>query len=101
MSTAALETGRDRDRTDIGGLRNRGVFAGGVGGAAMAGFLLAAGEPSIRRALALESRQHHAEHVEQMFSRGVQVLGGVCAAMLYGVLLGAIFAVAFAVVRHR
>jgi predicted cobalt transporter CbtA len=36
-----------------------------------------------------------------MFSRGTQQIGGMVAAVVYGAALGAVFAVAYAAVRHR
>jgi hypothetical protein len=36
-----------------------------------------------------------------MFSRGTQQLGGMAAAVLYGAALGAVFTLAYALVRHR
>lgn len=84
----------------IGYLR-RGVVAGLAGGAAMAAFLLAVGEHSIRDALAIEAARETGEPGVEMFSRGTQLLGGAAAAVLYGVLAGAVFGVVFAAVRHR
>lgn len=84
----------------------RGLLAGLAGGLAMAAFLLAVGERSIRDALAIEAAAEHASdgaavHHEEMFTRDTQVFGGAVAAVLFGVLLGAVFAVVFAAVRHR
>jgi hypothetical protein len=78
----------------------RGALAGLAGGAAMAAFLLAVGERSIRQALAIEAARSQGEGVEE-FSRGTQLAGGVAAALLYGLFIGAVFAVVFAAVRHR
>lgn len=101
MVTTALRTSRARGKPAAVPLLKRGALAGLGGGAAMAGFLLLAGEPSIRKALAIEAAQHGGEEAEEMFSRPVQVVGGVTAAILYGVFIGTIFAVAFAVSRRR
>ena len=83
------------------GYLGRGVVAGLAGGAAMAAFLLAVGEQSIREALAIEAARETGEPGVEMFSRDTQLLGGAIAAVLYGVLAGAVFGVVFAAVRHR
>ena len=82
-------------------LVGRGVLAGLAGGAAMGVFLLAVGEPAIRDALAIEAAGAHGEAVEETFSRGVQVAGGVTGALIFGVLLGAVFGVVYAAMRSR
>jgi putative cobalt transporter subunit CbtA len=79
----------------------RGALAGLAGGAAMAVFLLAVGERSIRQALAIEAARSQGEPGLEEFSRGTQLAGGVAAALLYGLFIGAVFAVVFAAVRHR
>jgi hypothetical protein len=79
----------------------RGVLAGLAGGAAMAAFLLAVGERSIRQALAIEAARSQGEEGVEVFSRGTQLAGGAAAALLYGLFAGAVFAVVFAAVRHR
>lgn len=79
----------------------RGALAGLAGGAAMAAFLLAVGERSIRQALAIEAAASHGEPGVEEFSRGTQLAGGAMAALLYGLFIGAVFAVVFAAVRHR
>lgn len=78
----------------------RGVLAGLVAGAALAAFLLAVGERSIRAAIALEEAQG-GPATDAPFTRPEQVAGGAAGAVVYGLLLGAVFAVAFAAVRHR
>jgi hypothetical protein len=78
----------------------RGVLAGLAGGAAMAAFLLVVGERSIRQALAIEAAASRGEEAE-VFSRSTQLAGGAAAALLYGILAGAVFGVVFAAVRHR
>lgn len=82
-------------------LLRRGLAAGCAGGLAMSGFLLLVGESSIRRAIDLESGTGDGHHHEEVFSRDVQVFGGLVACLLYGVLLGGVFAVAHALVRRR
>ncbi len=67
----------------------------------MSGFLLLVGESSIRRAIELETAAADSRHHEEVFSRDVQVLGGVVACLVYGVLLGAVFAVVHAILRRR
>lgn len=78
-----------------------GVLAGLVAGVAMAVFLLIVGEPSIRRALAIEAAQAGDEAAGEMFSRGVQVAGGALACLLYGLCLGAVFGVVYGALRQR
>lgn len=71
----------------------QGVAAGAAGGLALGLVLLALGEGTIGRAVALEPAEPGAE---EMFSRGVQQLGGVAGAVVYGVAVGVILAVVFA-----
>jgi predicted cobalt transporter CbtA len=81
----------------------RGALAGGGGGLASALFLFFVGERSIRSALAIEAARaarSDAVHTE-MFSRGTQLIGGMLAALIYGVCIGVVFGVVFATVRHR
>jgi len=73
-----------------------GAVAGLAGGAAMAAVLAVAGQGPIGRAIALE-----AGGGDEVFSRGVQQAGGAFGAVLFGVVVGMVFAVAFAAVRHR
>ena len=77
-------------------LLKQGVLAGMAGGAALALVLRLIGEGPIGRAVALEGGGGG-----EMFSRGTQQLGGMAASVLYGAALGAVFTVAYAVVRHR
>jgi hypothetical protein len=80
----------------------RGAAAGLAGGVALAVVLRVLGEDSIGRAIALEARLdpappgHH-----EMFTRTTQQIGGMVAAVIFGVALGVVFAVALALVRHR
>ncbi len=80
-----------------------GALAGLAGGAALALVLLAAGERTISRAIELEQRAHRAGAAghDEVFSRGVQQVGGVLAALIWGLALGAIFAVAYVALRRR
>jgi hypothetical protein len=87
----------------FGWFLGRSLIAGGLAGLAGALFLWVAGEPVIRRALEVEAERSagdESEHVE-MFTRGVQVAGGMVAAALYGVLLAAVFGLVFMAVRHK
>jgi predicted cobalt transporter CbtA len=77
-------------------LLKEGVVAGVAGGAALALVLRLIGEGPIGRAVALEGGGH-----DELFSRGTQQLGGMVAAVVYGAALGAVFALAYALVRHR
>jgi predicted cobalt transporter CbtA len=77
----------------------RGVVAGLAAGAALAIVLRVLGEGTIGAAIAIERARQPVHH--DMFSRGTQQVGGMAAALLYGVAMGAVFAVVFATVRHR
>jgi predicted cobalt transporter CbtA len=77
-------------------LLKQGVLAGAAGGAALALVLRLIGEGPIGRAVALEGGGH-----DELFSRGTQQVGGMVAAVLYGAALGAVFTLAYALVRHR
>jgi hypothetical protein len=63
--------------------------------------LLLAGEGTIGQAIALERRAHPGAASDEMFSRGTQQAGGAVAALVWGLALGAVFAVAYVVVRRR
>jgi len=82
-----------------------GALAGLVGGIALALFLRFVGEGPIGDAIALEQQQAHAHDGstahEELFSRAAQQLGGMLGAAVYGVCIGAVFVVVFALVRHR
>jgi Probable cobalt transporter subunit (CbtA) len=69
----------------------RGLAAGVVGGIAGALSLWWLGEPSIRDSLEMEARLSQGEAHEETFSRGVQVLGGVTAVLITGIVLGLVF----------
>ncbi len=77
-------------------LLKEGVLAGAAGGSALALVLRLIGEGPIGRAVALEGPGG-----DEMFSRGTQQVGGMVAAVLYGAALGAVFTLAYALVRHR
>lgn len=77
-----------------------GAAAGAAGGAALALFLLAVGERSLSEAVAREAAAGGPAR-DQMFSRPVQVLGGMAGAVAYGTLMGVVAGVVLAAVRHR
>ena len=77
-------------------LLKQGVAAGMAGGVGLALVLRLIGEGPLGRAVALEGDGGH-----EMFSRGTQKLGGMAAALLFGAAAGAVFSVAYALVRHR
>lgn len=81
----------------------RGALAGAIAGVLAFVALIVLGEPSIRDAIAIEdaaARAARAVGDEPLFSRDMQVLGGSLGVMIFGVLLGTIFGVVFAAVRH-
>lgn len=78
-------------------LLKEGVLAGVAGGAALALVLRLIGEGPIGRAVALEG----GGGPDELFGRGAQQAGGMLAAVLYGAALGAVFTLAYALVRHR
>jgi drug/metabolite transporter (DMT)-like permease len=88
------------------GLLARGVAAGGVAGllAGLVGLVVV--EVPIRAALAVEEARAAAEPVTEghdhaeLFSRDTQVLGGVLAAIVVGLALGAVFATSYAYTRR-
>lgn len=92
---------RSSGPVDVGAVLRRGVIAGAAGGAAMAGFLLVVGERSIRQALAIEAARAQDEPSVEVFSRGVQLFGGVLAALIFGAAVGAIFGIVFAATRRH
>ncbi|RZS43621.1 putative cobalt transporter CbtA [Herbihabitans rhizosphaerae] len=93
----------------------RGLIAGIVGGLLAFGFAAVFGEPSVERAIGLESApaaHDHGDHAtapaehehaeEEVVSRGVQrTLGLATATGAYGLALGGLFALAFAVAYGR
>ena len=78
-----------------------GAMAGAAGGGALALFLLAVGERPLSEAIAREAAANPAPGHQEMFSRTVQVAGGMAGSVLYGSLLGVVVGVVFAAVRHR
>lgn len=92
-------------------LLGRGAAAGAIGGVLSGTISQLTGEPSIRRAIALEEQagghghaggEAHAahEHGAEVFSRAVQQLGLVVAATLTGVAIGIFFGLVYAAL-HR
>lgn len=84
-------------------LLRHGVLAGAAAGLAAAVLLWLAVEPVIRRALVVEEAREadHAHEHGEVVSRAAQVLGGLATAELAGVMVGVVFAVVFARLRHR
>ena len=82
-----------------------GLVAGLCGGLLATGFARVAGEGPVDRAIAFEQRQATAAHAHDeapVVSRAVQKsLGLVTAAVVYGLSLGGLFALAFAAVYGR
>jgi predicted cobalt transporter CbtA len=77
-----------------------GAVAGLAGGLASGLFLALFGERSINDAIALERAGQTGPH-DEMFSRGVQQVGGALGVGIVGICLGVVFAVVFVSVRHR
>ncbi|MFD9739105.1 CbtA family protein [Umezawaea sp. NPDC059074] len=93
--------------TTYTGLLTRGLAAGGIAGLAAGLVSLFVVEVPIRAALAVEEARAAAEHAEggehehaELFSRGTQVVGGVLAAVVVGLAVGALFATIFAYTRR-
>jgi hypothetical protein len=87
------------------GLLVRGMLAGLAAGLIYALFAYLFGEPSVDRAIAFEEQLAAAANEppgEELVSRGVQsTLGLGVAAAVYGVAIGGIFALVFAVAQGR
>jgi predicted cobalt transporter CbtA len=81
----------------------RFTLAGALAGALAGLWSLLVTERAIDPALAIEESRSHGgdEHSVEIFSRGVQVTGGVLGSVIAGVVIGLLFAVVFAAVRHR
>ncbi|MCX5200984.1 CbtA family protein [Streptomyces sp. NBC_00237] len=97
-------------------LLGRGVAAGGAAGLVTGLFSLLLAEPVMDRAIVLEearsAKEEAAEHAhaaagavadhhEELFTRGQQHFGLVITAIVAGLALGALFAVAYALVHRR
>jgi hypothetical protein len=89
----------------VSGLLLRGLLAGLFAGFLAAGFASVAGEPSIERAIAIESAADAAAGQSpepQIVSRSVQRGAGLfTASLIYGAALGGLFSLAFAVAYGR
>jgi putative cobalt transporter subunit CbtA len=87
----------------IAGMLVRGLAAGLIAGLLAAGFGFAVGEPQIQRAIAVEQAAHN--HVRlpmaPLVSRDGQRAGLILAGALYGLGVGGLFALGFAVLRGR
>jgi len=93
----------------------RAVAAGTVAGLLAALFVALVAEDSINESIALENQfaaephddgeedngHSHNDGDEPLVSRDTQVVGGVVAAILYGLFTGVTFGTVFAAVRHR
>lgn len=92
--------------TSYPGLLGRGVAAGGVAGLAAGLVGLFVVEVPIRAALAVEEARAAAEPAAgghdhgELFSRDTQVLGGVLAALVVGLAVGALFATSYAFTKR-
>lgn len=80
-----------------GRLVGLGALAGGAGGAISAAVLALLGEGPLGRAIQLEPPSGEPE----TFTRGTQQIGGALGVMLVGVVIGVVFAVAYAYIRPR
>ncbi|MBW3579869.1 MAG: CbtA family protein [Actinobacteria bacterium] len=76
-----------------------GAISGASGGLVMAVVLRLLGEGPIGDAVALES--HDQAMHEELYSRAAQQIGGMIGVVLYGLLVGVVFAVVLASLRHR
>jgi Probable cobalt transporter subunit (CbtA) len=74
-----------------------GALGGLCAGLAAAIFQWLVTEHEIRAALRIEAADAH----EEMFSRTTQLIGGMAAAVIYGLVIGVVFAVALAKLWHR
>ncbi|MFI6941794.1 CbtA family protein [Streptomyces sp. NPDC050418] len=88
-------------------LLGRGLTAGGAAGLAAGLFSLLLAEPLMDRAIRLEeARTAHehagaADHHEELFTRGAQHFGLVVTSLVFGLALGVLVAVAYALVHRR
>lgn len=78
----------------------RGAVAGAAGGLASALLMLFVTQGPIGDALAIEAAGNPGDDGE-MFSRSTQVVGGMAAALLYGICLGLVYGVVLARMWHR
>jgi predicted cobalt transporter CbtA len=89
----------------FGQLFSRVVLAGLIAGVLAGVYSLLVTERAIRPALELEDARTATEgghpHVEEMFTRPEQLLGGFLGTVLAGIVLGVVFAAVYGLVRHR
>lgn len=88
----------------MGRLLGIGALAGLAAGAAAAVFMATVGRGPTRDAIALEEARDHASgaaHHQDLFSRGVQEIGGAVGLLVFGLALGVVFAVVLAAVGPR
>lgn len=92
----------------FGTILRRAVLAGLVAGVLAAVFVGLVAEDSIDEAIAIEeasaaadSGAHSHGDDEALFSRSVQVVGGLAASVLYGLVMGVVFGTVYAAIRHR
>jgi Probable cobalt transporter subunit (CbtA) len=92
-------------RRVVSGLLLRGLIAGVFAGLLAAGFFFLAGEPSIDRAIAYETAAEQAEAQRpepEIVSRSVQCGAGLLTAcMVYGVAIGGLYSLVFALAYGR
>ena len=80
----------------------RAMAAGALAGVVTALVMWLLGEPTVRKALAVENaRTPTNDSMTAVFSRGTQVVGGLAAGLLYGLMMGVLIGLGFMLVRHR
>ncbi|MBC9717072.1 CbtA family protein [Streptomyces sp. TRM66268-LWL] len=91
-------------------LLGRGLAAGGAAGLAAGLFSLLLAEPLMDRAIRLEEARSHehadagaaaVQHHEELFTRSTQHFGLVVTSVVFGLALGILFAIAYALVHRR
>jgi hypothetical protein len=86
----------------VGALLARGMLVGLVAAVLSFGFLKVAGEPALERALAFETHMHAGAGEPELVSRDVQAgLGLFTGVTVFGVALGGLFALVFALAYGR
>lgn len=85
----------------VGTVLKHGVIAGLAGGISLAVFLFVVAEPTIDAAVRFEADHHSGPAAPEMFSRSTQHLGGILGGAVYGIAVGALFALLFASQQHR
>ncbi|SDK66944.1 CbtA family protein [Streptomyces indicus] len=91
-------------------LLGRGLTAGGAAGLTAGLFSLLLAEPLMDRAIRLEEARSHehadsgaaaVQHHEELFSRSTQHFGLVVTSLVFGLALGVLFAIGYALVHRR